>query len=542
MDNAKMKETNIATKTSTKKKRPPEEKCLDYLAWLMESNSSDCAAICLVNKHLLIAENSITSSTKKTTENYAHVKYVIQYISSTTSKNNQESTTEALLKKILLQKIRGKMQGALVNSFSDEERENIISIIIQHAKEKDSEIFKDNLYDKSLQKKLKKEIKHGEAELGGIIATVARSLRYVSYLRKNLTSDLKEAIQVNEERRVTLSEYGGVNFTDAKWLRSGDQPGYAILAFPKPAQLDKKNEKENSKNLGTIHAELKIIDFLLASRILTQSEGSKFFIGISKRCCPRCDQAIKSVNEIKKDAIAVSGIHEIDSEERWSRPVFLMKGDENSENNYKKGLHLAEKNKSKYYIMKEGDFPKSSDQNIDFEKEYQNSSITFLNRDDELIRKIREDFDSNIPQKKKPIQRAMSYLSSSSESENEDKKESADDYLDKVTNSLLEFQLFTENHWAIITDDQKNVWSKGLSDISDKCLELFSSLTNKTNVTQEKTQYSMTVSNQTTDKVNVDQSKKRRLDLSGFFSRKNDQPESGNDTDIEEVDNSNSPS
>lgn len=96
---------------------------LDTLAWLLETNTSDCVALTVVesesgNCRLLIATNNIHANPRSSNGSVAHMNEVLKTLSRFSSGEMTQQQEKKLMLHIFEKKLYGAYKGSLVNSLS----------------------------------------------------------------------------------------------------------------------------------------------------------------------------------------------------------------------------------------------------------------------------------------------------------------------------------------------------------------------------------------------------------------------------------------
>jgi len=185
---------NEPTESRLLKKHKPTpltlERCLNDLAWLLETSPSSCTAVSLVNHKLLIADNGIFHGSQKDNQT---IKYQIKFIKrvskffTTDDQNEKEEYKKKLIKMILLKKINSLFKGELSTPFSEENKSKL------------TQIFPEN-QDKSIEEIMRKfSSDHSKINISAILTTgkkVVRQLeRVTSFLEEHKENSLYSVLK-----------------------------------------------------------------------------------------------------------------------------------------------------------------------------------------------------------------------------------------------------------------------------------------------------------------------------------------------------------
>jgi hypothetical protein len=308
--------------TQSKRKKPkteitPQERCLTNLAWLLEESESNCFALCLVNNKLLIAANNIHSGTRDS-KLLTMVADTMSYLSQFVVEKDVSEKRKEVIKKIFLEKIGNRYKGQLAAQFDEAAREKVVDSFLENPE----------ISPKNMDKKLAEvcNAHYQEDSLAAMIEIgkkVQRRLdRVEKFLKNNTDSPLAMALKgyakSQKVKHIKLSD-SAASLSDRDWLLDSNDAGCALLLT----------------NDHLVHAELKVVDYLLVSRLLTSKESlyQSYYIGISKRCCYDCSRVIKLVNDYAKNELKQEEIIKIMAESHrsysnWGVPKFLFTPDE----------------------------------------------------------------------------------------------------------------------------------------------------------------------------------------------------------------------
>jgi len=323
----------------------PLLKNLNRIAWLLQSSSTGCVAVGLVGKKWLIADNDIFGGTDNDHKNVTFIRDSLFYLSQVARvKNVKDEETSlslkriALVKRIFQRKFVGEAKGYLkpAEAYQDQifaEIEQILTIMF--AASTSTEAINNAI--SISQHRLRKGATHSFVQVAGAFELGLLILRRLKGIEKKLLfpktkadHSLKTGLAALEGqgRIVRYSKFDDIACEDDTWICNSDEIGYALIAIT--AQVE------------GIHAELKLIDFLLASRLWHEDskvQDSVITVGISKACCLYCSDAIKFTNEaiiekrlLTANPIQVGGAH-YRGFDGWnaSKPPFLVVDEADSE-------------------------------------------------------------------------------------------------------------------------------------------------------------------------------------------------------------------
>lgn len=310
---------------------PKDSRCLDNLSRLFEKDSQGCAAACLINETIIIADNDIHEGTQLGNNAGARVQLIRKIMNYFSNLAKQESSDEdireKIFKQVCVEKIKGEAKG---NILLDQET--------------CAKIAGEVLADYSKHKAWHSSIKaYNPAQRSQVAAayylaeTVARDFIKIEQFIKKCKNDegnsLIIAFKGEENKKIPINGAGGVLKKHEGLVQLGKDPGYIIL---------------NIDQVG-VHAEAKIIEYLIFTGVLYNTEMiKKIYVGISKLCCKGCDTFIEAVNEILHPEIEMSlytrGAHKLHLS--WAQPMIC-----NFQKPAETYLYFEDKNK---YCIKKG--------------------------------------------------------------------------------------------------------------------------------------------------------------------------------------------
>ncbi len=358
---------------------------LDTLAELLELSSASCTSICLINKQLLITDNQILAGAKENSNHIDHIQNVIKYLSAASSLENKTYPNEikGMIADICIRKFKAKRVGRnnAINSLNDEQLKKLADILAEAALNYDGEKRRCISIDDTMDNfdVAQSEAVAFFAELGNTL--IRRLHRVKTALKVDVNmQELKNAIQARQRADcfVKYSIQDNLSYSDYIRVHHAEQPGWFIVATHDEGSIGGKS--------CFVHSELKMIDFLIASRILTMSgkqQDAPIYIGISKRCCKNCHQRIKLLNALLGASIMTApGYHSVTVKEDSVKPIFLREEQVSWADNNKDFNHVA-------YYLDDDDEPIFIDS---FQEicEHEKDVDIFLLRDANLIEKISE--------------------------------------------------------------------------------------------------------------------------------------------------------
>ena len=376
---------------------PEQEKlnannALDQLAWLLETNPASPTAVCIVNNTLLVSANNIDHSTGETTKQVEHIDDLLNYFIARVAGKATSEQRKSILRQMCLQKLEGESYGMIKTLLNPQELYLLLNTLIN-----------DDRWEAIIPMDIIKRIPHSKEIVAQGVQFVQDTMRRFERLERFLASNpeaehLRNTLDVTgtEARRfIHFSPYGAANYSDRSWILNREKKGYVILAI----------------NRGSVHAELKLIDYLLASRILSEDDKTSYYIGVSIPCCSGCYRVINLINQVlKAEIIKVAGTHGQAFDDNWlkNRPVFLLLLDKLLDRTYEKGLYLCEHHKSEGHLeaydqdgnLIESYYPLKSLDSCDEECAAlleENEDIErikiYLYRDYTLVKELREQFE-----------------------------------------------------------------------------------------------------------------------------------------------------
>lgn len=325
---------------SKQKETEPEDKSeltiLDKISWILQYNSKSCVAAAVANNKLLIAENHISETTglKSSHAGMTYIHDILHYFITMCQKSDFDQYP-AMLERIFNIKFAGEEEGLYksANAYKSqilEKLQEIRSIYNSKEKRKETIAIKEN--------ELRKLMAHSHQKVLGAFELGLKIIRRIHKIEKFLTKNKEKRLSqifasVNPEDGLVRRYEQGITSSESSeqpsdqlpnpgegnraWINDAGIQGIAILAT----------------NENGVHAEMKILDFLLLTKAMSNEQiPENITIGLSKQCCLDCHDVIIVTNEaieqltlpgIKK--INVSGAH-LRGFAQWSehQPIFLQ--------------------------------------------------------------------------------------------------------------------------------------------------------------------------------------------------------------------------
>lgn len=383
----------------TEEKEEREEienfRILDTLAWLLETNTSDCVALTVVesdsgNCRLLIATNSIHANPRKSNQSIAHMNEVLKTLSKFSSGKMTKEQEKEVIINIFERKLRSTYKGSLVNSLSTHtiaSLKKLISTSYDNATNGEIPQIPTTANDQFTS-----SILQTSAAITLANRILRRFYRIKNQLNTNNNTPLKKAlcnIDYNKDDQMnflSFNEHGSAKIEDAIRLTQSENQastGYGIVTT-------------HTKDQKTVHAETKLLDYLMATRIITKTDKKDHDFGISKKLCPSCNDLFNQLETTIDGTISKPKAHNVHFE-NWGIPLFLQ--DEYTTNDKKPNpktfgyLRVYEKDKEKESFIP---FSSLKDYENKLEKFNSRKGVTaegYLNRDHKLVEEMKHLFD-----------------------------------------------------------------------------------------------------------------------------------------------------
>jgi|GEM_PF-5888778 len=289
-----------------------EDRRLDSLARLLQMTSQGCAAACLIDQTIVIADNEIHRGTR-THAKLQLIQTVMEYFSDLANEREEKKQSrEEVFKKICVARLKGEEKGYI--KLDEKILEKIAKIVLDTYKKVEGQEVWRTKYIREMKNYDLHET-HYVATAYEIAGRLARDfLKIEKFISGNSVNkgngrknDLVAAFKGKENTIIDIDQAGGVAEKNRGLTQQEKTPGYIIL-----------NIDENG-----VHAEAKIIEYLvLTGAISGLKENVKIYIGISKLCCNGCASFIKAVNEVfcsKIEIIETRGAHGLQPD--WKQPM-----------------------------------------------------------------------------------------------------------------------------------------------------------------------------------------------------------------------------
>ncbi|WP_165379571.1 hypothetical protein, partial [Rickettsiales endosymbiont of Peranema trichophorum] len=306
-------------------KIPKDKRVLDNLARLLEMTSQGCTAVCFVNNKILISDNDIESGTdfkEDANRKVSLIRNVMSYFR-TLAKGEEVScaTRDLVFKEICTKRIKGEASGYVQ---LDEEKIGGIALDVlnEYKTWRKHYASKSELYPIEQRKFM--------AVAYEISSALARDfIKIEKFLQRSNAHAIKDAFKGIEVATVVTLELDELSYPHYSLMKNMEH-GYVILAIGKNIPGEK------------MHAEMKIIDYLVFTRVL-QNTSEPIYIGIAKLCCNYCALALKAYHQYKsRNSIkTIADGQEVNIEayvekrddhnlkfKGWAKPIFLYSGDE----------------------------------------------------------------------------------------------------------------------------------------------------------------------------------------------------------------------
>lgn len=363
---------------------------LDTLAWLLETNTSDCVALTVVevesgNCRLLIATNSINDSSRKKSKLISNLHLTILDLSKIASGKMDKNQEKNLAKRIYESKLRLAYKGSLATPLSENDislLKNLIDEAYQNS-ENSRKIPQISIDEKIIN------FKKSRIQISGAIELANRTLRRLYRFKAHILNEKKlrkSLIAINdnimtknnEPNFIKFNKFGSMNIKDALRLTREKAREYVIIATHSKGDI--------------VHAETKILDFLMAARLIDSKKTGIYDIGISKKSCPTCNLTYQESQKIIPSELMTAKSHQIKFE-AWGIPLFLQEKTEKRNRHCLKSfgyIHLKTKDTEEF-------IPISSFEDYDRKiKEIhpEDSKVigAYLNRDQKMVKKISQAF------------------------------------------------------------------------------------------------------------------------------------------------------
>ncbi|AIL64458.1 hypothetical protein NOVO_00230 [Rickettsiales bacterium Ac37b] len=260
-----------------------EHSVLNNLAKLLEITTLGCTAVCFQNDKILIRDNDINSNTGDT-EKLRIIKDVMDYYKKAANTEDKESLKEErmkLFKRVALARIRGENAGYLGN-LDNEVIDDIAEDVLNNRG-----VWRGKDYDQTIRQHPRSS-RPSVALSYEILDNLARSfVRVENFIEENKDHPITVAFKNDFKGKVDTGEFEEITYQSFSLMHDKSNPGYAIISPGRKIDKDK-----------AVHAEVKMIDYLVFTRIL-QNTNKPIYIGISKLCCSDCANIIKECNTYK---------------------------------------------------------------------------------------------------------------------------------------------------------------------------------------------------------------------------------------------------